>query len=29
MAASAKDDTFAGFSNWGRCVDVIAPVMNA
>lgn len=25
VAASTKDDTLAGYSNYGRCVDVIAP----
>ena len=26
VAASDINDRFAGFSNWGRCVDIIAPV---
>ena len=26
VAASDIRDRFAGFSNWGRCVDIIAPV---
>ena len=26
VAASDSDNAFAGFSNYGRCVDIIAPV---
>ena len=28
VAASDRDDTFAGFSHFGPCVDIIAPVSN-
>ena len=29
VAASDRDDNFAGFSNHGNCVDIIAPVSDA
>ena len=28
VAASSNDDSLASFSNWGRCVDIVAPGVN-